>query len=65
MALTEAINVFLRKSVTVGGLLFDVRRAPLQRRDGGGDRRGPRHHERQGPGDSFDSATDMFAALEE
>ena len=65
MTLTEAINIFLHKSILEGGLPFDVRQprynseteaAMLEARDMLAGKM---------PAESYDSASAMFAALDE
>lgn len=65
MTLTEAINVFLHKSVMEGGLPFDVRQPRYNARTEAAMREatdimGGRVH-----AESYDNATAMFAALDE
>lgn len=65
MTLTEAINIFLHKSILEGGLPFDVRQPRYN-----SETEAAIHEARdilagKVPTESYDSASAMFAALDE
>ena len=65
MTLTEAINIFLHKSILEGGLPFDVRQPR-----GNSETEAAIHEARdilvgKAPAESYDSASTMFTALNE
>lgn len=65
MTLTEAINVFLHKSVMEGGLPFDVRQPRYNAETEAAVRVARDIMSGKAEADTFDSATAMFAALDE
>lgn len=65
MTLTEAINVFLHKSVMEGGLPFDVRRPRYNAETEAAMREARDIMSGKIPAESYDSAAAMFAALDE
>ncbi len=65
MTLTEAINIFLHKSILEGGLPFDVRQPRCN-----SETEAAIHEARdilvgKAPAESYDSASTMFTALNE
>ncbi len=65
MTLTEAINVFLYKSVMEGGLPFDVRQSRYNAETEAAMREARDIMSGKVEADSYDSAAAMFAALGE
>ncbi len=65
MTLTEAINVFLHKSVMVGGMPFDVRQPRYNAETEAAIAEARDIMSGKAQGESFDSVADMFAALDE
>lgn len=65
MTLTEAINVFLHKSVMEGGLPFDVRQPRYNTTTETAMREARDIMAGKIAADSYDSAAAMFAALDE
>ncbi|MDO4538211.1 MAG: type II toxin-antitoxin system RelB/DinJ family antitoxin [Coriobacteriales bacterium] len=64
MTLTEAIDVFLHKSVMVGGMPFDVRQPRYNAETEAAIAEARDIMRGKAQGESFDSAADMFAALD-
>lgn len=65
MSLAEAINIFLHKSIMVGGLPFDVRQPHYNKRTEAAIAESRDIIDGKLPADSFDSVDEMFAALSE
>lgn len=65
MTLTEAINVFLHKSVMEGGLPFDVRRPRYNAETEAAMLEARNIMSGKTPAESYDSAAALFAALDE
>ena len=65
MTLTEAINIFLHKSVMEGGLPFDVRQPRYNSETEAAMREARDIMNGKIEADSYDSAAAMFAALDE
>ena len=65
MTLTEAINIFLHKSILEGGLPFDVRRPRYNAETEAAMREARDIMAGKLPAESYGSAAEMFAALDE
>lgn len=65
MTLTEAINIFLHKSILEGGLPFDVRQPRYNSETEAAIREARDILAGKMPTGSYDSASAMFAALDE
>lgn len=65
MTLTEAINVFLHKSILEGGLPFDVRQPRYNAQTEAAMREARDIMSGKIQAESYGSAADMFAALDE
>ncbi|WP_144744697.1 type II toxin-antitoxin system RelB/DinJ family antitoxin [Enorma burkinafasonensis] len=65
MTLTEAINIFLHKSILEGGLPFDVRQPRYNSETEAAMREARDILAGKMPAESYDSASSMFAALDE
>lgn len=65
MTLTEAINIFLHKSILEGGLPFDVRQPRYNSETEAAMREARDILARKVPAESYDSASTMFTALNE
>ena len=65
MTLTEAINVFLHKSVMEGGLPFDVRHPRYNAETEAAMMEARDIMEGKLPAERFDTAAALFAALDE
>lgn len=65
MSLAEAINIFLHKSIMVGGLPFDVRQPRYSRKTETAIDEARNIISGKVPAESFKSVDDMFAALDE
>lgn len=65
MTLTEAINVFLHKSILEGGLPFDVRQPRYNAQTEAAMREARDIISGKLPAESYGSAAEMFAALDE
>ncbi len=65
MTLTEAINVFLHKSVMEGGLPFDVKQPRYNAETEAAMREARDIMSGKAQAESYDSPTAMFAALDE
>lgn len=65
MTLTEAINIFLHKSILEDGLPFDVRQPRYNSETEAAMREARDILARKVPAESYDSASSMFAALDE
>ncbi|HJG36728.1 type II toxin-antitoxin system RelB/DinJ family antitoxin [Enorma phocaeensis] len=65
MTLTEAINIFLHKSILEGGLPFDVRQPRYNSETEAAIREARDILAGKMPAESYDSASSMFAALDE
>jgi DNA-damage-inducible protein J len=63
MTLTEAINIFLHKSVMVGGLPFDVRQPRYNAETEAAIQESRDIMSGKMPAESYQSVDDMFAAL--
>lgn len=65
MTLTEAINIFLHKSILEGGLPFDVRQPRYNNETEAAMRETRDILAGKVPAESYDSASTMFTALNE
>lgn len=65
MTLTEAINIFLHKSILEGGLPFDVRQPRYSSETEAAMREARDILAGKVPAESYDSASTMFTALNE
>ena len=65
MTLTEAINIFLHKSILEGGLPFDVRQPRYNSETEAAMREARAILAWKVPAESYDSASTMFTALNE
>ena len=65
MTLTEAINIFLHKSILEGGLPFDVRQPRYTSETEAAMREARDILAWKVPAESYDSASTMFTALNE
>lgn len=65
MTLTEAINIFLHKSILEGGLPFDVRQPRYNSETEAAMREARDILAGKVPAESYDSASTMFTALNE
>ena len=65
MTLTEAINIFLHKSILEGGLPFDVRQPRYNSETEAAMREACDILAGKVPAESYDSASTMFTALNE
>lgn len=65
MTLTEAINIFLHKSILEGGLPFDVRQPRYNAETESAMREARDIIGGKLPSESYGSAAEMFAALDE
>ena len=65
MTLTEAINIFLHKSVMEGGLPFDVRQPRYNAKTEASMQEARDIMSGKIPSESYDSAAAMFAALDD
>lgn len=65
MTLTEAINIFLHKSILEGGLPFDVRQPRYNSETEAAMREARDILAWKVPAESYDSASTMFTALNE
>ncbi|WP_346679170.1 type II toxin-antitoxin system RelB/DinJ family antitoxin [Enorma massiliensis] len=65
MTLTEAINIFLHKSILEGGLPFDVRQPRYNSETEAAMREARDVLAGKVPAESYDSASTMFTALNE
>lgn len=65
MTLTEAINIFLHKSILEGGLPFDVRQPRYNSETKAAMREARDILAWKVPAESYDSASTMFTALNE
>lgn len=64
ITLTEAINIFLHKSIMEGGLPFDVRQPRYNAETEAAMREAREIMSGRLPAESYDSAVEMFAALD-
>lgn len=65
MTLTEAINIFLHKSILEGGLPFDIRQPRYNSETEAAMREARDILAGKVPAESYDSASTMFTALNE